>query len=462
MDDGNEAVARIPCPNAGPPSMTTASEVATLKFRIAVKDVYSGSEIIAWSSDAANSVGAEFIIMERIRGIALSETWEAMDTLERYKIIDQVVQVEKELANISFPAYGSLFLRDSLPATCRQYPLPPELDPEELFCIGPSCKRTWWHGNCVDKFQSVSKDIGPWMHFPEYASSIVQRELAHIASLETEVQRQLHHFDESQSIDEYRSLLEKLNMVLPILSQEPRVTGASDPVLWHTDLHLGNIFVSPNEPSVIEGIIDWQLSQICPLFIQARFPEFLRPPKDYMFGPVLPSLPDGFDGLSPEQREQAMNNKKLASMSKYYEMSSFVHNQGAYNAMKLDSRLWQPFTYCQLFSHGSLVPLRHCLIRLFQDWSSLELPGNCPFRISDNERRRHGERKSQYEDRLYLCGIVKNHLLTDDTGWVPNDRWEATEKANRELYDLYIETMSEEITPQAAAKNWPFPPPTAC
>jgi hypothetical protein len=64
MDDGNEVIAKIPCPNSGPPSLTTASEVATLKFRkclvltfitcfgvqlilsfsSAVKDIYSGSE----------------------------------------------------------------------------------------------------------------------------------------------------------------------------------------------------------------------------------------------------------------------------------------------------------------------------------------------------------------------------------------------------------------------------------
>jgi hypothetical protein len=32
MNDGNEVIAKLPCPNAGPPSLTTASEVATLKF----------------------------------------------------------------------------------------------------------------------------------------------------------------------------------------------------------------------------------------------------------------------------------------------------------------------------------------------------------------------------------------------------------------------------------------------
>lgn len=99
--------------------------------------------------------------MEKISGVALSEARETMNTLERYKIIDQVVQIEKELANITFPAYGNLFLRDSLPAAIRQYALSPELDPEGLFCIGPSCKRTWWHINLVDASKSASMDLGP-------------------------------------------------------------------------------------------------------------------------------------------------------------------------------------------------------------------------------------------------------------------------------------------------------------
>ena len=33
-DDGNEVIAKILCPNAGPLSLTTASEVATLNFRM--------------------------------------------------------------------------------------------------------------------------------------------------------------------------------------------------------------------------------------------------------------------------------------------------------------------------------------------------------------------------------------------------------------------------------------------
>jgi len=45
MDNGSVAIARIPCPNAGPPFKTTASEVATMDFvsypRIMIEDLES-------------------------------------------------------------------------------------------------------------------------------------------------------------------------------------------------------------------------------------------------------------------------------------------------------------------------------------------------------------------------------------------------------------------------------------
>jgi hypothetical protein len=39
MNDGNEAIAKIPCPNAGPSSHVNASEVATLKFCMTSSDL---------------------------------------------------------------------------------------------------------------------------------------------------------------------------------------------------------------------------------------------------------------------------------------------------------------------------------------------------------------------------------------------------------------------------------------
>lgn len=173
----------------------------------------------------------------------------------------------------------------------------------------------------------------------EFALATPRRELDTIVNSKSEVQHQLNRFDESQSLDEYSGLLQKAKEIIPTLSNHPRVEQGADPVLWHTDLHLGNIFVSPDDPTTIEGIIDWQSAHIAPLFIQARFPEFFRPPKDYNPGTSVPSLPDNFDELDPEQKNQATREKTLASLSKYYEMSCLVYNKRVYDAMKLDRRL---------------------------------------------------------------------------------------------------------------------------
>lgn len=451
MDNGNEVVAKIPCPNAGPRLLTTASEVATLKFlrshlSIRVPEVY------AWSSDPTNPVGTEYILMEKIRGTALAERWGTMNALERYKVIDGIVKMETELESLKLPAYGSLFLQESLPSEYPRYTLPPDLDPNGVFCVGPSCSRAVYH-----KPRSQS-DVGPWTSILDFALSLPHRELARAADEKEEVQRHLDRFSDSQLVDEYCDLLRKAVLVLPVLSHDPRVLEGAASVIWHTDLHLGNIYVSSDDPTTIEGVIDWQSAQSVPLFIQAQFPEFLRPPKNYSTGTEIPSLPENFEELDPDQKEKVAEEQTLAAQSKYYEMSCLAYNKSTYDAMKLDRRLWEPFTCCQLFSNGSMVPLRNSLIRLFQDWENIGLPGSCPFEFTEDDLRRHNEQVQHYQDTVYLWDIVKGQLRTDDSGWVPVGQWEPTKDMNKYLFDMYMNTLSDELSPEVAAKRWPFPP----
>lgn len=295
----------------------------------------------------------------------------------------------------------------------------------------------------------------------EFALSIPRRELAVIADSKHDVQQKLNLFNESQSVEEYKHLLDKVSQVLLILSHDPRVLEVASSVIWHNDLHLGNIFVSHEDPTIIEGIIDWQSAQAAPLLLQSRFPDFLRPPKNYDSGTEMPRLPDNINELDPDEREQAAREHALASLSKYYEMSCLAYNKRVYDALKLDRRIWEPFTCCQLFFDGSLVPLRNSLVRISQDWNALGLPGNCPFVFTEEELQRHDKQVVQYQDRLYLWDIAKTQLCTDDSGWVPVERWEMTEKMNKELFDTYVKTMSEELPREVAAKNWPFPPNAA-
>lgn len=118
---------------------------AHLSFPVRSQASIPVPEVYAWSSDPVNPVGAEYIIMEKVKGAALAEIWGSMNALERYKIIDQIVQMEKQLERLKLPAYGNLFLRESFPYEHRHYLLPRELDPTESFCIGPSCSRNMHH-----------------------------------------------------------------------------------------------------------------------------------------------------------------------------------------------------------------------------------------------------------------------------------------------------------------------------
>ncbi|KAL4780668.1 phosphotransferase family protein [Aspergillus varians] len=455
LDDGREVVAKIPCPNAGILSLTTVSEVATLEFLRSNTSIRV-PEVFSWSSDPTNPVGAEYIIMEKISGVPLAERWDKMNTLQQYKVIDGLIEMEEELARLTFPAYGSLFLKDSLPTGYQSYALASEVDPAGSFCVGPSCDRSLWDESNSD--EPTTADIGPWQSLSEFAQSSPARELSRIADQKDAVQRHLNRFSASQSTNQYSNLLHNLQAALTTLSKDQRILDVAQPVLWHSDLHLGNIFVSIDDPTIIEGIIDWQSASISPLFLQAQFPEFVRPPKGYTPGAAVPALPDNFDQLTPEQKEKASREKELASRSKYYEMFCLVHNKSVYNALELDRRLWELFTCSALSDRGSLVPLQDALACVSRDWETIGLPGSCPFGFTEDVLSMHKEDVAKYQDMVSLWGIVKEQLGTDSTGWVSHERWEVTNEINQELFDMYVETMSEEISPNAAAKMWPFPP----
>jgi hypothetical protein len=49
-----------------------------------------------------------------------------------------------------------------------------------------------------------------------------------------------------------------------------------------------------------------------------------------------------------------------------------------------------------------------------------------------------------------LWALAKSQLCVDDVGW------EMTNKMNKDLFSMFVETMSEELLPEAASKKWPL------
>lgn len=100
-------------------------------------------KVLAWSLDASNPVGVEYIVMEKATGQQLFKAWSAMTIRDRFSLVEQLSQFEAELASIQFPANGSLYLRESMTDNESWVALDQNVDPSGQFCIGPSCERAW-------------------------------------------------------------------------------------------------------------------------------------------------------------------------------------------------------------------------------------------------------------------------------------------------------------------------------
>lgn len=160
--DGLKVIARLPYPCTIPRKYGVASEVATMEFlRLHGVPI---PKIFDWSSSQSNTVGSEYIIMERVQGRELADTWYTMTFKERMAVIENIVDVERILFGVQFPASGSLFFKDSLNAGVKSVDMPENSSLKDIgrFCIGPSTEYLWWY----QKRDELPANRGPCEHPP--------------------------------------------------------------------------------------------------------------------------------------------------------------------------------------------------------------------------------------------------------------------------------------------------------
>lgn len=80
--------------------------------------------------------------MEKVPGVQIFKKWDEIAERNRISLIKHITQWEHELSQIRFPAYGSLYYRNSLNEK-EMILLDSSIDPEGEFCIGPSCDPSW-------------------------------------------------------------------------------------------------------------------------------------------------------------------------------------------------------------------------------------------------------------------------------------------------------------------------------
>ncbi|KFZ14671.1 hypothetical protein V502_05960 [Pseudogymnoascus sp. VKM F-4520 (FW-2644)] len=381
--NGTEVIAKLPCRNVGPPKLTTASEVAVLQYikqntDLPVPSVYS------WSSDILNPVGAEYIVMEKAKGVQLFQRWGEMKQLSKMELIKSLTKLENQLASIRFPAYGSLYLRDSGPDLVRYQPLDAAEGSPGSYCGVP--------------YQPLEKPL-------QTPKSV---------KLPTRCKR-------SWAIQ-----------IMELLDTHPILSRHAQPILWHSDLHMGNILVSPDDQSQI-------------------------PPSNYAEGYVLPKLPDDFENLDSDDKALAMLEWNQTRVAQAYELANFEENRPAYDAMNIPRVFKEFFIRCGEVSEYGAIPLRTCLIEIFQSWVSLGFTGSCPYSFSDAGIQENELRFQDYHAWHAVQGLAKTCLDTDADGWIsPELDFEEKQRQNKELLGLFIERMEGEKTADEATNMWPF------
>ncbi|KAH6642459.1 kinase-like domain-containing protein [Boeremia exigua] len=455
-EDGSEIIAKMPFSIAGPSKYTTASEVAVLQYCKDAMDTNAVPvpKVLAWDSDPSNPVGAEYIMMEKAPGIQLFKIWAEMSDWDKLCIVQQLTKLEGQIARIRFPASGSLYLCESMGDNDTYVSLGRESDPSGQFCIGPSCERGWHPPGMTASLRSAFNP-GPWPDLSSFGIALVERE---IALLRQELTTATYSPPRG-SFDEQMTVLEMTKRVMSALNEPTFIDRVSEPVLWHTDLHMGNIYVSEEDPAKIVSLIDWQSIVVSPSFIQARFPEFLPVNEDYALGTTeFPKLPQNYNEMDADSREYAEHKLKEAKLAKGWELSSGSENNRAYKVLRIPSFLRELFIRSGEVSEEGVIPLQACLIELSKTWNDLGFTNQCLVNFSEADMQRHEQQFKEYRSYHEVHELARKMLRTDVEGWItPQVDFAAKQQQNEELLREVMRRSDEyNKSPEEICKIWPY------
>ncbi|KAL2385017.1 hypothetical protein RJZ90_001633 [Blastomyces dermatitidis] len=251
MENGREVVAKVPNPNAGIAHFTTASEVATMDFARKILDT-PAPRVYSWNSQAkSHPVGAEFIIMDKIEGVPLSQVWNMMKLPQKLQVLLAMTRLQKQWLGVSFSRYGSLYYAgDVHPPPDNHYIKDGKAVKDSEVAIGPTTGRDWFDGGRsvldIERGPYAYKFVGASLM--QYLQVVATRETKAIQSLKPPKQialfcgPKLYRPDKEKKLTAlawYRQIIDAL------IPKDAAITNLR---LWHNDLHDDNIFVDPHNP----------------------------------------------------------------------------------------------------------------------------------------------------------------------------------------------------------------------
>ncbi|KAG6356702.1 hypothetical protein INS49_014576 [Diaporthe citri] len=255
----------------------------------------NGTKVVArvldWSDDPSNSVGTEYIIMEHVFGVQLQQHWPDMTGLQRLECVQNLANLVKQMHDLEFLAYGSIYFSDGLVTSSNSVRL------DTRFCIGPNSGSRYFPCYPTEHrfYNRKPLNRGPWKTFNDFTRGLLD---AGNSRIPDEILPTRPAF--RGTAEEHVALLSEAEAVLQALSRDPRIEKISSPLLLHPDSQKRNIFVDPDEPTKITAVIDWQSTCLDPgLLYSNEMPDLCEHPKG-----IAHDAMDSCDGFqTPDGRE---------------------------------------------------------------------------------------------------------------------------------------------------------------
>ncbi|KAE8356159.1 phosphotransferase enzyme family protein [Aspergillus coremiiformis] len=434
MDNNVQVIAKIPNPYI-PQKFATASEVAILDFLRNELGI-PVPRVFAWSNKKDQPVGVEYIIMEKAPGHQLSKSWHTMDISDKVDIVSQLAGLQAKIAAVDFNSYGSLFYNGDINGGLN---IPGIVD---RFCIGPCCEIRFWE----EERRHMSEYRGPWASSEEYAKDIARRE-KHWISRFAKPRHPADPLRQSDSQESPKCHLKLLDQYSEVVSRLlPPDPGLNRSVLWHPDLHAGNIFVQGNR---IVSVIDWQGCSSLPIFHACRIPKLLK-----VHGPLLFDLPDA-TGLTQQEKEETLQRYQYTQLQKFYISKFQSTNVDVFYALTFPQGLTRQqlidfagFTW----DEDGLFLLREMMHRVWNEWDDMtgQPQGSCPVTFHPDELASHIAEKRAWEGRRELFDALGIPI----DGWVHPDEFEAKVEAMWNLVNLVVDCADDKDSARDALRAW--------
>ena len=294
------------------PFFKTESEAATLRYLRKFTSV-PVANVIAYDSSSENPLGFEWMLLEKIDGIPLSEAWDVMDFDSKSRLTRGMAHILQQLSVLRFREIGNLYfskvqsrvnnrIQSSNDPEAKDGTRTPDgtgykssiednndmktqesvPDSESTVNLDLGIGSEFVVGRIVspwffrDKRVLLPTDRGPFSSSYELMVAKTQIQIERIKNLSPRTTDEYYsESDEELAADRDKILELCYELKAAITDLFPQSISGEINTIYHSDLSQENIIVDP-KTYCITGIVDWESVSICPSWESLDYPHFLK------------------------------------------------------------------------------------------------------------------------------------------------------------------------------------------